>query len=221
MNRGPLLILLGTGLIALGLVERGWLLLSAWLGADCLILGIAHSQSGHRVFGKRADGTLPFWSWLLFFPLITYTTALWHLLRLASRAPSHNTVTDDLVIGRRLLPSELAGEFANYVDLTAEFQEPAAIRTLPCYRSFPILDGSAPSPQALRAAVKGLPPGRTFVHCAQGRGRTALFALAILLGSGQARTAEEGWRRLKSARPGIRLNREQQACLRLFSEPPP
>jgi len=52
--------------------------------------------------------------------------------------------------GGRLLAFELEGEFENVVDLTAEFSEPSGIRCSPSYRSFPILDGSAPTPEALR-----------------------------------------------------------------------
>ena len=119
----------------------------------------------------------------------------------------------------RDLPSyQRAGEFDNYVDLTAEFAEPAAIRKSPAYRSFPILDGAAPSPEALRAAVAGLRPGRTFVHCAQGHGRTGLFALAVLLSSGVARSVEDGLRLLRTARPGIRLSRDQRRCIEVYAE---
>jgi protein-tyrosine phosphatase len=103
-----------------------------------------------------------------------------------------------------LLPFELEDEFHNIVDLTAEFSEPPSIRSSPFYRSFPILDGGAPTPEALRAAVASLRPGRTFVHCAQSHGRTGLFALAVLLSSGVARSVEDGLRMLLAARPGIR-----------------
>ena len=80
--------------------------------------------------------------------------------------PAQNEVTEQLVVGRRLLPSEFDGEFNNYVDLAAEFWEPAIIRESASYRSFPILDGAAPAPEALREAINTLRPGRTFIHCA-------------------------------------------------------
>src|SRR5579871_3824268 len=137
MSHRYLLTLLGIVLMVLGLVERGWFLLAVWLGCDFLVLGFAHACGSHRVFGKRADGTLPLWSWLAFFPYLICTTAVWHLLRLFSREPAHNAVTDRLVIGRRLLAFELPGEFDNFVDLTAEFSEPSVIRDSPSYRNFP------------------------------------------------------------------------------------
>jgi hypothetical protein len=206
------LVLLGLMLIALGIVKAGWLILFTWLGCNFLWLGIAHGRGQHQVFGKRPDGTLPLWSWLLFLPLLAYTAGLSHLIRLLTREPAIHVVTEQLVIGRRLLPTEIQGEFDNYVDLTAELPEPAAIRCGSSYRCFPILDGAAPSPESLRETVRSLRPGRTFIHCAQGHGRTGLFALAVMLESGQAQTVEEGLGILRAVRPGIRLSKKQQRC---------
>jgi hypothetical protein len=217
-----LLSFLGCALIAFGATRRDWLISIAWLGGNFLTLGVAHAFGFHRVLGKRSDGTIAPWQRFVFLPPLAYTSAVWHLARLLSREPAHNVVTDDLVVGRRLLPSELdrgqmGGEFDNYVDLTAEFAEPAAIRRTSAYISFPVLDGAAPLPEALRAAVGSLRPGRTFVHCAQGHGRTGLFALALLLTRGSVGSVEEGLRVLAAARPGIRLNAQQVNCIRDFA----
>lgn len=213
-----ILTLLGVILIAGGVMLGGWPLLVTWLGADFVFLGVAHGRGLHGLFGKRASGTLPLWSWCLFFPLLVFTLGVWHLVRVFSSESPTSTVTEQLIVGRRLLPSELQGQFANYVDLTAEFAEPAAIRESSCYVCFPILDAGAPTPDALLSAVSGLRPGRTFIHCAQGHGRTGLFAAAVLLKLGVANTAEEALRMLTAVRPGIRLNGEQRKCLNMCAE---
>ena len=215
MSNRHVLTLLGIVLVVFGLVERGWFLVMAWFGCDFLVLGIAHGRGLHRVFGKRADGTLPLWSWLVFLPLLIYTAVVWHLV--FSREPARNAVSDQLVIGRRLLSFEVEGQFDNFVDLTAEFSEPSSIRGASSYRSFPILDGAAPTPEALREVVTSLRPGRTFVHCAQGHGRTGLFALAVLLHSGVVRSVEDGLRMLTAVRPAIRLNRVQLRCIQVYA----
>lgn len=202
----------------LGAFERGWALLAVWPGCDLLALAFAHSRGAHRIFGKRPDGALPLWGWLIFVPMLSYMSAVWHLVRIFSREPARSVVTEQLVVGRRLLASELDGEFDNYVDLTAEFAEPSAIRRSPAYRSFPILNDAAPSPEALRVAVRSLRPGRTFIHCARGYGRTGLFALAVLLTSGVAHSVEDGLRMLRAVRPGIRLNREQHKCIQMYAD---
>lgn len=217
MSHRHLLILLGLVLIVFGMIERGWLLLAVWLGGDFLALGIAHARGAHRIMGKKPDGTLPVWSWVVFLPLLLYTGAVWHLLRLLSREPAHNAVSDNLVVGRRLLPGETAGEYANYVDLTAEFPEPRIIREMPSYLSFPILDGSAPAPTTLRRFIDGLRPGKTFIHCAQGHGRTGLFAIALMLKLGCVKTVAEGLEKLRAIRPGIRLTAAQQRCIEKFA----
>jgi protein-tyrosine phosphatase len=155
---------------------------------------------------------------LVFGPLYLYTTLVWQAIRLLSKEPAFHNVTSQLVVGRRLLPSELAGEFDNYVDLTAEFSEPSVIGKSPAYRCIPILDDSAPTPEALRQAVDSLRPGRTYIHCAQGHGRTGLFALALLLKSGEVSTVEEGLQMLTTARSGIHLSREQRRCIEAFAD---
>lgn len=218
MNYKCFLALIGLILIAIGLVERSWFTLLVWLGGDFLILGLAYWQTAHGVFGKNTDGVIPLLHWFIFFPLLAYVTVVWHLARFFSREAAYNTVTEQLVVGRRLLPSELEKKFDNYVDLTAEFSEPTAIRSSAAYRCFPILDGAAPAPHALRQAVSCLRPGRTFIHCAQGHGRTGLFALAVLLASGVISNVDEGLRILTAARPAIRLNEEQRKCIQAFAK---
>jgi hypothetical protein len=210
--------LLGLLLIVAGAVERGWAWLAVWLGCDLVALAYAHAKGVHRIFGKRPDGTLPLWAWLVFFPLLGYTLIVWHLHRIFNRKAACSVVTGQLVVGRRLLTSELDEAFDNYVDLTAELTEPSAIRQLPAYRSFPILNDAAPSPETLRTAIRSLKPGRTFVHCGRGYHRSALFALAMLLTSGVAHSVEEGLRMLTAARPGMRLKRAQYKCIQRYAD---
>jgi hypothetical protein len=217
MTRGSVLLLLGVALVAIGSIRGVWFLPFVWLGVDFVVLGVAHIKQAHNLFGKRPDGSLPLWRWVLFLPLLLYTSAVWRLSILLSREPAQNKVADELVIGRRLLPNEVQGEFVNYIDLTAEFQEPRSIRQLPAYRSFPILDASAPDPEALNQMLARLPPGRTFIHCAQGHGRTGLFTLAFMLRSGAIKSVEEGLAKLQSVRPRIRLSGAQRQCIDTFA----
>lgn len=193
---------------------RGFSLL--WLAIDFLIIGGAYCAKWHGVFGKRRDGTLPLWSWILFLPYHALNILLWTLARLISREPAFNKVGDQLVVSRRLLGHELAGPYANYVDLTAEFQEPRAARMLEGYLGVPTLDASAPSLATLHNAIQSLKPGLTLVHCAQGHGRTGLFALVLLLAKGGINSVSEGLALLQSARPAIRLNARQLQCAHEF-----
>jgi protein-tyrosine phosphatase len=208
-----MLFILGAVCVVLGTQVRYWGWLVMWLGADFLIQSVAYFSRSHRVFGKRPDGTLPLWSWLLFFPYFVYINLVWNLARLLLREPAYNQVSPSLIVGRRLLDSELPSDIVNYVDLTTEFEETNKARQLPGYLSFPLLDASAPAPEELANVIASLKPGKTFVHCAQGHGRTGLFALALLVSSQTTASVDEGTRLLQSARPGVRLNGEQQRCV--------
>ncbi|WP_052573027.1 tyrosine-protein phosphatase [Haloferula sp. BvORR071] len=218
MRYSLLLSILGVLLALLGL-QAGWpwSIPLVWLALNFVALGVAHSRGGHGIFGKRPDGTLRWWSWVLFLPLLLYTAAVWHLIRLISREAAVNRLTERIAIGRRLLPGELKESFSNHVDLTAEFQEPDAYRSSAGYFAFPILDAAAPNPEHLAQAIESLKEGPVFIHCAQGHGRTGLFALALLLSSRAVGSLDEGLDLLAKARPAVRLNRSQLACARAFA----
>jgi len=217
MRSALFLSLIGALLALLGVVERGWFLLPCWFGLSFLWLGISHALGKHNPFQKRADGTIPRWTVALHLPFFCYMNAVWHGLRILSKEPAQSQVAEQLVVGRRLLESEITGEFVNYVDLTCEFSESSKARKMAGYVCFPILDAGAPSPERLKAAVRSLPPGRTCVHCAQGHGRTGLFALAFLLINGLTNTVEDGLRMLRHVRPGIDLNAQQKRCIELLA----
>jgi hypothetical protein len=218
MSRSYSIFVLGMILVVIAVINSGWLLLLLWPGTDFLILGVAHFKNASGIFGKRPDGTIPFWSWFVFLPLFLYTNFIWRIACVLSREPAQDTTTNDLVVGRRLLPEEVDGEFANYIDLTAEFPEPSTIRRSQAYQCFPILDGAAPRVEDLHNVIAGLRPGRTFIHCAQGHGRTGLFTLAVLLKRGLASNPDEGLEKLRASRPGIRLNSVQRQCIEKFAK---
>jgi protein-tyrosine phosphatase len=213
MARSYLLLLLGIGLCSIAFVHRGWTYFVGWLGLNIFILGIGHIRGSHRVFGKRTDGTLPIWSWIVLFPLHVYSLAVLKLVRSIGNEPWVSRVNEKLAIGSRPSASDDCGEFEVIIDLTAEFQEVKRVRERQGYFCFPILDASAPDVDALEAALKSWRGGRALVHCAQGHGRTGLFAAAWLLANGGATTSEEAVALLAKVRPGVKLNSIQQRCL--------
>ena len=184
-----------------------WLLI--WSAMSFGNVALGYAGLGTRVFGKGLDGRISLPLKILNLPYLAYTLLVWHLCRLLSREPAFNVIDDDLVIGRRLLAGEAPEGFDHYVDLTAEFDEPAPIRKRLGYRCLPILDASVPSIEELHGAVEETASGRAFVHCAQGHGRTGLFALALLLRRGNVNSIDEGLLVLKSLRPAVKLNQEQ------------
>ncbi|MEZ6101087.1 MAG: tyrosine-protein phosphatase [Pirellulaceae bacterium] len=166
-------------------------------------------------FGKQADGSRSKVAVLLLWPYLTYVAIVWHVVRLFSRESPTDTLTDKLILSRRLLARELPEDIASVVDLTCEFTEPIAQWPNVSYVCFPMLDGLGASPEQLRClATKILNlPSPVLVHCAQGHGRTGLVAATVMLVSRKARTAEEAIVMIQSVRPGVELNRAQRSLL--------
>jgi len=220
MRYAVVLIVLAVALATLAIMRSGidGVLLS-WLAVNFLLLGIAHARRAHRLFGKRADGTLPWWSWIAFLPMHLLNLAVWHLYRLASSEPAISEICHEVSIGRRLLSHEFPGGFTNYVDLTAEFAEPHALRKAKGYYAFPILDGTAPKLEQLKEILPKMAHGRTFVHCAQGHGRSGFLVAAYLLSTGRIASIDAGLKLLAEMRPAVRLSESQMECLRSFWKP--
>ena len=179
----------------------------AAISFGCVALG--YGGLGIRIFGRTADGRISWPSKILLLPYLLYSWIIWHLCRVVIREDAYNRIDDNLVIGRRLLAKEIPDGFDHYVDLTAEFEDPPSIRSRKSYRSFPILDASVPFEEDLEQAADAVKTGKAYVHCAQGHGRTGLFALALLIHRGRIETIDEGIALLKSLRPALNLNREQ------------
>lgn len=219
MRFGAITIILGGLLIWQGAQfgGAGWLL--AWLGLCFAALGMAHLARYPFLFGKRPQGDLPFWSLLVFLPLHAYTNLIWQAMRYLSKEPPISMITDQLLIGRRLVEGELPSGVNLIVDLTSEFSESRSLVRSARYLSFPILDGSTPDPAVFRGFLRSLPMECCFIHCAQGHGRTGLFACAYLIERGIAQDVDSALGMLVAARPALRLNREQKLFLdRLYTQ---
>lgn len=214
MKHGVLFLILGLTLCATPwLYGGGWTWVLLWLGVNMLLLSLAYVRHDAGIFGKRPAGTLAPSRVVIFLPYLLFTWAVWHLCRLLPE-PAVQRINDKLSIGRRLLPGELPAGVDVILDLTAEFIEPAAVRKAARYISLPTLDATAPAPAALTTAIASLRPDEhVFIHCAQGHGRTALAAIALLLHRGEAKDIADGLRLLKSIRPSVALAPSQWQCL--------
>ena len=187
-----------------------------WFGLSFGALGVAYLLRRPGLLGKCPDGSIAWWSWLAFLPLHGFIHFVWHLTRILSREHPTDPITERLIVGRRLLGSEVPSGIEVVVDLTSEFPEPAGVRQGRHYRWFPMLDASVPEVRTLRAFISELPDVPTYVHCAQGHGRTGLFTIAFLVERQICVTADEALALLTAARPGIALNHEQQTFIKAY-----
>lgn len=214
MTYGVLFILISSLMTVSALLSRGTQLVLLWPALSFGLLGIAYLGMGGVVFGKQRDGSLRWVNTIVLLPYLLLVWSVWHLLRWVRKTPPYQSLTDDILIGRRLLPSEVPAGLATVIDLTCEFPEIRRLRQLQ-YRSFPLLDGMSPAVEQLREWAREIlaaqPP--VLIHCAEGHGRTGLVAAACLLERGVESTAENAIRFVRQQRPSVRLNARQQALL--------
>lgn len=208
----------GTLLIVLGIIQGGWAWLAAWLGISFILTGLGYAFIGAGVYGKRATGRLSFWAMMLHLPFFIYALIVWHAVRRLIRENSYDCITENIIIGRRLLPAEYPEGIDTIIDLTAEFIEPIGLIESVNYIALPILDGSVPAIDALNDALAKIPEGKLYIHCAQGHGRTGLFTSILLIRRGVVSNLDEALALLKAKRPALALTPEQKQFVRDITE---
>lgn len=202
-------------LVGTAVLLGGWAWALVWPAVAFAVVAIGYAGAGPRVFGKRSDGRLHWLNFVAVLPFLLFTWGVWHLLLLVLREPVWNELAPGVFLGRRALAHELPPDIGLVIDLTAEFIEPHGVRTGRVYRSLPVLDDGLPDVKQLAELAREAAgfAGRVYVHCAQGHGRTGLFAAAVLLARGAAKDASEAIRLVRTARPGVRLKPAQRRCL--------
>ena len=192
----------------------GWFYVLLWPSFSFALVSIAYFNAGVVVFGKRPNGTLSLGRSLMLAPFLAYLTFVWRFIRFLSRESAYNQLTDNVFIGRRLLSHERPTHFDHVVDLTCEFNEPLGLRSSG-YLSFPTLDGHFTRPELLLQRVAEIAEldGNIFLHCAQGHGRTATFAIAYLIHVGISTSVNDAINYVLERRPNAHLNRSQRAML--------
>ena len=151
MKYGVLFLTLSLLLAFYAFTTGGWFLLLAWPAISFGVIGLAYLTLGHRVFGKRTDGSMAFASVAILLPYLLYLWAVWHIIRLVSREPAYNTLTDGVLIGRRpsfranfllvrepLLTSRPSSPNLQHCDLSPITSLHQCL-TLPCYHHNPWL----------------------------------------------------------------------------------
>lgn len=216
MKIGLFFLLLGTILSIQAVAVRGpwWLLL--WPAMSCAVVAAGYLRFGYRVLGKRADGTIAWPAIVVLLPYLLLSWLIWCFLRLTSREPVFQELVPGVLIGRRPLPAEVPVNVGWIVDLAAEFPERSRVRRGRKYLSVPMLDRYVGDADAFVVAARDIAAanGTTYIHCAQGHGRTGTMAVAVLIAKGLCRSVDEALAKVQFARPGVRLSREQRQFVR-------
>jgi hypothetical protein len=217
--------------LARGAAGPWWLLVAgeAYLAACLLALAVAYAA---RQAGVDVEEILvrPGWSPLVRAILLPYLGLAGLTLSLARRIDREdpmNPFAPGLFIGRLPFPSDwdrlaTAGITA-VLNLCWEFPRPSGVAGRPdvVVAYVPILDGAAPSASQLREAVERVggwrAEGKTvLIHCAQGHGRSATVAAAVLCRLGLATEAADALAQVRAARPRARPSRAQRDALERF-----
>ncbi|HET7504705.1 MAG TPA: dual specificity protein phosphatase family protein [Kofleriaceae bacterium] len=207
--------LIAAACIGLAIWTRLWILL--WPAAVLIAVAIIYLAPAPAAFGKRPDGTIAWWAWLLWAPIFGYMRLLHELARTVTDEPVASEVAPGVWVGRRPRPHELPAGVAIVVDLCAELPEPAAVVRGRAYLAIPTLDATSPTPARIADAVDAMlaaasTGGAAFIHCAFGHGRSATVAAALLVRRGDA-TLEDVEQQMRARRPRIGLNAHQRDAL--------
>ena len=214
MKYGILFSVVSVLLVVSAVSHAGWFYFLLWPALSFRVIATGYFHFGSRVYGKSKSGVLSAINQLILLPYLTYLWSVWHLLRLIKRETAYDQLSENIFIGRRLLSHELPAEIDHVIDLTCEFTEPLALRRK-SYYLFPILDGFVPTSDLLRGWLNEIADlhGTIFIHCAEGHGRTGLFAAALLLHKGQFQNPDEALRFIRSKRSLVRLGSRQMKML--------
>jgi hypothetical protein len=202
--------------------------LAAWSALSLLVVCGLYLAAA---MGARSGPFLKGERWPLLQPvLLPFRAVSVALYALARRLRSEEVVCEvmpGVYLGPRLFDRERARLEAQNVtvvfDLTSELLTSRAYSNPPFVREgHALLDRTFPSDADLDALVDRvlahLREGRgVFIHCAFGRGRSALLACAVVLASGYASTADEALAKVKAARPAVSIRRDGVEVLRRFA----
>lgn len=146
-----------------------------------------------------------------------------------AKGPNVSLLTDDIAVGaqpsRRDLQALRKMGILGIVDLRDETPDASDIVRAAGfhYIRLPVVEGAAPSPEVLAEVTAWIDHhistrGPVLVHCREGRGRSAMVAVATLVRLGLPLT--EAYSLLMRARPSAVLNTRQMHALEEFARSP-
>jgi Dual specificity phosphatase, catalytic domain len=206
----------------------GVVALVACLAATLLALAACYAS---RHFGVPVEAALtrPGWAWLwaLLWPYRSLAMLTLRVARRVDREAVASEVAPGLWVGRWPFPDEMGRlrtvGVSAVLNLCAEFRPgrwPEDVVTT----AVPLLDGVAPMPDDLDRAVAWVlnrrAEGQTaLIHCAQGHGRSATVAAAVLVALGHASDAAAALAIVRASRPRAQPSHAQRQALFLFLAP--
>ena len=193
-------------------------LLALWVGGSMGLASLAYASLGASMLGKREDGTLPAWSFVLHGPFLLLALVSMRVVNGSSGEAVFDRVARGVLLGRRPSGRDRgrvrAVAPAAVVDLCAELPRSRVLSGEEAYLPLPVLDGMAPTEAQLDLALDFVDGhrerGPVLVHCALGHSRSATVVIAWLLASGQQPSIGAAEAALQAIRPGVVLTPAQR-----------
>jgi protein-tyrosine phosphatase len=196
----------------------GWWLI--WYSIDFFLLSIAYQKDSVKIFGKRSDGKMSFFSIALLLPTLLFLWTIWHVRRSILKEQYSHEILPGIWLGGRAFANEIPDNISLIVDLTTEFIEPYDVIAQKTYICIPTLDASVPSDERFFEIVSTICTwqGNVYLHCALGRGRSATVAAGILLAKGIVDDVDRAKTLLQNIRPGVDFSVSQKQLLERFQK---
>lgn len=200
-----------------------WPLFEAWFGLGLVCAGLAMIFDSPKLYCKTACGRVPCFVWIWLGSWLALYRATWLLKQVfifygcgcKRNDRKFDLIAPKLILGRLTwdLPYVAdAPQVDMVIDLTCEWSEPWVLKSVGQYIAVPVVDTTRPTLEqtmfAAQAAVdhrRNSEAGSVYIHCANGYGRSAAIAAAVLLLDGTCSSPEESAKMLKLARPVVSL----------------
>jgi len=202
---------------------EGWGLVLLWPAMAFAAVGAGYCGLGPVVFAKGLNGKLSPIAVVVLLPYLALIWGIWHVWRFLAGSPAFAELYPGVRIGRRLLPREFPSDVTVVIDLTCEVYRSRPPGGATGYLCLPVLDAQTPEFEDLQEVVKRVVRSTrpTYIHCANGHGRTALVAAGVLIARGLASDAEQAIAAVREIRPGARLSPSQWRMLERVAQAKP
>lgn len=216
MRQALLVIVVGgLELLAAMLVPFPPRLVLLHIGCVTMLVGCSMALGWADLLRKREDGTIPLYSYLLFWP--------WHLFAHAAalKARSFEDPTTEITKGWHIggwphNPSSF-GQWAAVIDVTCELPRAGASGN---YIALPTWDGTAPAvahiEKGANFAVSMSEHGEVLIHCTAGHSRSATVLAAALVKANLAPNWQAAYLLIKEKRKHAHLIGSQRRALDLW-----
>lgn len=181
----------------------------------------------HYIFNKRENGTIPFLSLTLFFPIIFMNFSILIIYRVLFPDKLYHKIDENLFLGGRLFWFQVKKIEQDNIDvifdLTAEFWETKRVRDGFIYKTVPIMDTFGVTQDRLIDGVNFINSfinknKKIYIHCAYGHSRSLLFLIASIMKKDGNKDWEGIFKEIKKIRKKTHLTSVQIKTLVEFSK---